>query len=181
MIDSGMVKVDEVPENTGATREYTEIDTNEYLNYKAEGDDVDRGIIQQGYSKTMYPYRVGENLGVTYEMRTQNKYPQVYNMLFGAGKKGYNSIDLDLTHRLTFGTAVSYTDRKGRTIATTCGDSLQLNNRIAEVKSILINGENLKRALWLFMATLRNLYYENLQRLNEWRQNLFCQAIVRTA
>ncbi len=121
MIDSGMVRVTDIPEHTGNTREFSEIDTNEYLTYKGEGDQAARGRIQQGYTATMTHYRVAENIGITYEMRTQNKYPEVINALLNGGRKGWNTIDLDLSHRLTFGTATSYTDRDGRTIDVTTG------------------------------------------------------------
>jgi len=126
MINSGMVKVMNISEHTGNTREFSEIDTNEYLTYKGESDQAARGKVQQGYTKTMTMYRVAENIGISYEMRTQNKYPEVVNALLSAGAKGQNTIDLDLSHRLTFGTATSYTDRDGRTIDTTVGDTYQL-------------------------------------------------------
>lgn len=122
MINSGLVKVLNISENTGNSREFSEIDTNEYLTYKGEGDQASRGRVQQGYSKTMTKYRVAENIGISYEMRTENKYPEVVNALMGAGRKGANTIDLDLSHRITFGIAGSYTDRDGRTIVTTTGD-----------------------------------------------------------
>lgn len=121
MIDSGMVRVTDIPEHTGNTREFSEIDTNEYLTYKGEGDQAARGKIQQGYTATMTHYRVAENIGITYEMRTQNKYPEVINALLNGGRKGWNTIDLDLSHRLTFGASTSYTDRDGRTIDVTTG------------------------------------------------------------
>ena len=126
MMDSGFVKVMDISENTGNTREFSEIDTNEYLSYKGQGDQAARGKVQQGYTKTMTKYRVAENIGITYEMRKENKYPEVINTLLNGGAKGYKTIDLDLSHRFTFGTVTSYTDRDGRTIATTCGDGLQL-------------------------------------------------------
>jgi len=126
MVDSGMVKVMNIDQHTGNTREFSEIDTDEYLTYKAEGDQAARGRIQQGYTNTMTSYRVAENIGVTYEMRTQNKYQQVSTSLLSAGAKGYKRIDLDLSHRLSFGTATTYTDRDGRTIAIDTGDDLQL-------------------------------------------------------
>lgn len=123
MVDSGMVKVMDIPESTGNTREFSEIDTNEYLSYKGQSDQAARGQVQQGYSATMTSYRVAENIGVSYEMRTQNKYPEVLNALLAGGRKGYNTMDLDLSHRLTFGNATSYTDRDGRTIDVTTGAS----------------------------------------------------------
>lgn len=111
-----------ISQNTGSTREFSEIDDNEYLSYKGEGAQAKRGKVQQGYSKTMTKYRVAENIGITYEMRTENKYPEVLRRITGAAKKGPNSIDLDLSHRLTFGTSSSYTDRDGRSIDVTTGD-----------------------------------------------------------
>ena len=74
----------------------------------------------------MTKYRVAENIGISYEMMTENKYPEIQSALFSGGQKGPNTIDLDLTHRLTFGTATSYTDRDGRTIDTAVGDTFQL-------------------------------------------------------
>jgi len=124
--DSGMVKVMDIAEHTGNTREFSEIDTNEYLTRKAESDDSARGRIQQGYSKTMTKYRVAENIGISYEMKSENKYPEVLNALLSGGAKGGNTMDLDLSHRLSFGTATSYTDKDGVTIDTTCGDTKQL-------------------------------------------------------
>lgn len=123
MVDSGMVKVMDIPEHTGNTREFSEIDTNEYLRYKGQSDQAARGQVQQGYSATMTSYRVAENIGISYEMRTQNKYPEVLNALLAGGRKGYNRMDLDLSHRLSFGTATSYTDLDGRSIDLTTGAS----------------------------------------------------------
>ena len=69
---------------------------------------------------------VAENIGISYEMRTENKYPEVINALTGGGRKGANTIDLDLSHRITFIASTSYTDRDGRTITTTVGDGFEL-------------------------------------------------------
>lgn len=123
MRESGMVKEMAIPEHTGNTREFSEVDANEYLTYKEEGDQAARGRIQQGYTATMTKYRVAENIGITYEMRHENKYPEVINALLSGGQKGPNTMDLDLSHRLTFGASTSYTDRDGRTIDVTTGAS----------------------------------------------------------
>lgn len=105
MRDSGMVKEVSISEHTGNTREFSEIDSNEYLTYKGQGDQAARAQVEQGYSNTMTAYRVAENIGITYEMRTQNKYPEVVARLLSAGRKGPQTIDLDLSHRIGFGTA----------------------------------------------------------------------------
>lgn len=126
MVGSGIVKTMDITENTGNTREFSEIDSNEYLSYKGQSDQAARGKVQQGYSKIMTKYRVAENIGISYEMRSENKYPEVTNALLNGGRKGPNTIDLDLSMRLAFATATSYTDRDGRTINTTVGDGFQL-------------------------------------------------------
>jgi hypothetical protein len=126
MRTSGMVKEMAIPENTGNTREFTEVETNEYLTFKGQSDQAARGKIQQGYTKTMTSYRVGENIGISYEMKTQNKYPEVIAALTSAGRKGPNTIDLDLSMRISYAASTSYTDRDGRTVATTVGDTFQL-------------------------------------------------------
>lgn len=123
MLNSGLVKKVNIPQNTGNTREFSSADMNEYLTYKGESDQAARGQVQQGYSKTMTSYRVAENIGISYEMRTQNKYPEVVSRLTGSARQGANTMDLDLSHRITFGTATSYTDRDGRTIDVTTGAS----------------------------------------------------------
>jgi len=134
MMESGMVKVMDIPQNTGDTRKWSEIDDNEYLSFKGENDQAARGQIQQGYDKTMTAYRVAENIGITYEMKTQNKYPEVISKLLAGGRKGTNTIDLDLSHRIGFANAVSYVDRDGRTIDTTIGD---------DTKALLNSGHTL--------------------------------------
>ena len=134
MLSSGFVKKSNIPENTGNTKEFSEIETNEYLSYKAEGDQASRGRVQQGYTKIMTKYRIGEDMGITYEMRHENKYNNVINALLSGGAKGYKTIDLDLSHRFTFGTADSYTDRDGRTIDLTVGDGLSLFNTAHTLK-----------------------------------------------
>ena len=122
--ESGLFNVLNIPENTGNTREFSEIDSNEYLSFKGQGDQAARARVQQGYTKTMTKYRVAENIGITYEMRTENKYPEVLKRLTDGARKGPNTIDLDLSHRITFMTATSYVDRDGRTIDISMGDTL---------------------------------------------------------
>jgi len=123
---SGLFRVLPISENTGNTREFSEIDDNEYLSFKGEGDQAKRAKVQQGYTKTMTSFRVAENIGITHEMRTQNKYPEVVSRISSGGRKGANTIDLDLSHRITFITSTSYTDRDGRSIDVSTGDGLAL-------------------------------------------------------
>ena len=123
---SGLCKIETIPNGNGNTKEFSSISGEEYLHFKGEGDQAERGKVQQGYSNIMYATRQAANIGITWEMRTQNKYSTVIGQLTSAGRQGVNSMELDGTHRFTFGTATTYTDRDGRTVAIDCGDDLQL-------------------------------------------------------
>lgn len=123
---SGIFKEVSISKNTGNTREFSEIDLEEYAKYKGESAQAERASVQQGYSKTMSKYRVANDIGISFEMRDENKYPEVMAKLTGLGSQGPKRFDLDLSHRITFCTATSYVDMDGRTIATTTGDGYQL-------------------------------------------------------
>lgn len=123
---SGLFKEVPIPQNTGNTREFSEIDLEEYAGKKAESNQASRAKVQQGYSKVGTLYRIAKDIGISYEMRTQGKYQEIKDRLTNLGKMGPNRMDLDLSHRLTFGTATSYTDLDGDTVDTTVGDGLQL-------------------------------------------------------
>ena len=126
MMDSGLFKTMPIPANTGNTREFSEIDSQEYAKEKDQGDQAQRAQVQQGYTKTMKSKRVALDIGITYEHRTQNKYPEITEQLTGSGRQVSNRIDLDLAHRVSFATATSYVNMDGRTVDITVGDDLQL-------------------------------------------------------
>jgi len=123
MFTSGIFNIEAIPQNSGNTREYTEIDLEEYAKFKGQGDQASRAKVQQGYSKVMTSFRIANDIGITYEMRTQNKYIEVIRRLTNLARLPVNRRELDLTHRFTFGTAISYTDMDGRTIDITTGAS----------------------------------------------------------
>src|SRR3954452_17188242 len=99
--ESGLFKVEAVPENTGNIRQLTEIDQNEYARLKGESDQATRAKIQQGYTKNLQSYRIAADIGISYEMRTQNKYQEVISRLENLANQAVNKMDLDLSHRLT--------------------------------------------------------------------------------
>ncbi len=124
--NSGLYKELPIPNLTGNTRTFSEIDLEEYASKKGESDQATRARVQQGYSKTGTLYRVAKDIGVSYEMRNYGKYLEIKEKLTNLGKLAPNRLDLDLTHRLTFGTATSYADLDGDTVDTTIGDTLAL-------------------------------------------------------
>jgi len=87
MQGSGLFKSMPIPAMTGNTREFSEIDSQEYAKEKPQGDQAERAQVQQGYSATMTSKRVALDIGITYEHRTQNKYPEITEQLTGSGKQ----------------------------------------------------------------------------------------------
>jgi len=126
MRTSGLVKEVPIAANSGNTREFSEMDLEEYAKVKDQGDQAQRAKVQQGYSKAMTQYRVALDIGITYEMRTQNKYPEVVAKLMNLGRTPYNRMDLDLSHRIGFGASTTYTNMDGETITITTGDTKAL-------------------------------------------------------
>lgn len=126
MRNSGLFKVVSIPQNSGNSWEFSEIDLEEYASKKGESDQASRARIQQGYTKTVTPFRIAKDIGISYEMRTQNKYPEIVARLTNLGSLASNRIDLDLAHRITFGASTSFTNKDGDSVDTTVGDGLAL-------------------------------------------------------
>ena len=131
---SGLWRQETVPQNTGNTREYSEIDLENYAKSKGEGAQSERARVQQGYSKIAKLKRIAMDIGITYEMRTQNKYSDVVARLTNLGALTARRIELDLSHRITFGQATSYVDMDGDTVDLTTGDGLSLFNTAHTVR-----------------------------------------------
>lgn len=123
---SGLFKVVDFPRNTGDTREYNEIDLEEYASIKAEGDQAEQAKVQQGYTKILTLRRFGSDIQVTWEMRNRNKYADVFSKITNLGGMQKRRMDLDLSHRITFATATAYTDKDGESVSTTVGDGFAL-------------------------------------------------------
>jgi len=134
MRGSGFFNVSSIPQNTGNTREFSEIDLEEYADNKGESAQSDRAKKQQGYTKIMTQKRVSKDIGISYEMRTQNKDQEVIKRLTNLGSLVPNRMDLDLSHRLSFMTATSYTDKNGDVVSIDLGDDLALASTVHKVR-----------------------------------------------
>ena len=162
MRTSGLVKEMPIPQLTGNTREFSEIDLNEYAKKKGESDQAARARVQQGYSKTGTLKRVATDIGISYEMRTQGKYYEIKQKLTNLGKLVPNRMDLDLSHRLGFGSATTYTDMDGDTVDISVGDTLALYSTVHTLRgssttfrNILANNPQLSRGALEAMETMR--------------------------
>lgn len=124
--NSGIFRIDNIADHVGNTKEYSEIDLEEYADDKPEGEESARARVQQGYSKIGTLYRVSKDIGITYEMKHYNKYIDVITRLTNLGALAAKRMELDLSHRITFATSTSYTNMSGVTVDTTVGDTLAL-------------------------------------------------------
>lgn len=126
--NSGIFIVEDVPANTGETRDYTEIDLELYTSDKDQGDQSARARVQLGYNKLVTARRQSVDIGITYEMRRFNKYPDVVRKLTNLAQTPANRLELDLSHRLGFATATTYTNKDGAVLDISTGASQTLWN-----------------------------------------------------
>lgn len=124
--NSGIFVVESIPNNDGDIKDYGEIDLELYADNKAQGNQAGRAKVVLGYNKNVSVKRVAKDIGITYEMRRFNKYPDVVRRLTNLAQLPVNRLELDLSHRLGFGTATTYTDKNGATVDISLGDTLAL-------------------------------------------------------
>jgi len=144
----------------------------EYADNKGESAQSERAKTQQGYTKTMKSKRVSKDIGISVEMRDQNKYQDVINRLTSLGKLVGNRMDLDLAHRITFMTALTYTDKNGDTVIIDLGDDLALastghtiRGSSATYRNILANNPRLSKGA--LQAARRLIVSDTMNQLGE--------------
>lgn len=112
--------------NTGSIRRFQALDMERFALAKPEGAAAKKTKIGIGYYKDANAKRIAREINISWEMRRYNKEPEALQKITSLSEFCPNRYELDLTHRLTFATATSYTDMDGNTISTTTGDGLQL-------------------------------------------------------
>jgi len=110
----------------GSTKQYNEVDGETFADFKAEGANTTKAKAGIGYNVTMTARTFSKEIDITLEMRNDNRYREVGSLITSLSEFCENRMDLDLTHRLTFAGATSYTDKNGETVATTTGDGFSL-------------------------------------------------------
>lgn len=116
----------DIPKGTGDRRVFWELEGDMFARYKAEGADATKARVIKGYSVTGYIRRFAAEVDITWEARNQGKNQEVVTRLTNLSHFGPQKLALDLTHRLTFATATSYTDMDGETVSTAMGDTYAL-------------------------------------------------------
>ena len=118
--------VDPVGKGQGNSKRYNEVDVETYADHKPEGVNHKKAKVGIGYNLDMTARTFSKEIEITLEMRDDNRYREVGTLITNLSEFCENRQDLDLTHRLSFATSLSYVDRNGETIATATGDGLAL-------------------------------------------------------
>ena len=127
MKNSGFVKTNVIPKNTGDSKIFVEmIDTSKYATTRDEGEDASEGLIQYGYEKSATVYTIAQVRSITKLMRDAGKDMEVLRTITSLTNVCPETIDLDLANRLTFAWATTYTALDGSTRSITVGDGLAL-------------------------------------------------------
>jgi hypothetical protein len=126
MLESGIFKIMDIEEGTGDRRLFDEVDREEYASRVVEGGTASEVRAQQGYSKYMFSGTVGKDVVTTYQFRTKHKFSETIRKVQDVMDLPLNRTNLDLSHRLTFATATSYTNQDGEVVDVTLGDGLAL-------------------------------------------------------
>jgi hypothetical protein len=106
----------------GSSKRYNEIDIEKYADHKGEGANSKKAKAGVGYQIDMTARTFSKEIDITLEMRNDNRYNEVGSLITSLANFCQNRMDLDLTHRLSFSTASSYTDKNGDSVVTTVGD-----------------------------------------------------------
>lgn len=124
--ESAMLFMSEnVGEYAETIRRYDEQDMNQYAHDKGQGVDAQRLSFGVGYTKSVYAYRIGAQLNVSYEMRTAKRF-EIAKAINRFVMSAPNRMELDRQHRLTFANAVSYVNMDGRVVDVSMGDTQAL-------------------------------------------------------
>ena len=110
----------------GSSKRYKEIDVETFADVKPEGVNSAKSRTGIGYEVDMTARTFSKEIDITLEMRNDNRYKEVGGMITSLSQFCENRQDLDLTHRLTFATATTYTDLNGNSIDIAVGDGLAL-------------------------------------------------------
>lgn len=127
MRNSGLVMEETIPQQTWEYKRYAErIHRNQYASYRAEWAVSSEALVQYGYEKDLAVYTVSLEVSITKRMRVAGKDQDILDQITSLSDVCPATIDLDLSHRITFATSTSYTDRDWRTVDITVWDSLAL-------------------------------------------------------
>jgi hypothetical protein len=127
MRSSGIVVEKAMPQHTGDTIRFAErIHRTPYASTRDEWDISSAALVQYWYEKDVQVQTVSLEISITKRMRVAGKDQEILDKVTSLVEVCPSTIDLDLTHRLTFAWSTSYVNRDGNTVSITTGDGLAL-------------------------------------------------------
>ena len=127
MRKSGIVVEKAMPMHTGDTVRIAErLNRTPYASTRDEGDTSTAALVQYGYEKDIQVKTVSLEVSITKRMRVAGKDQAILDSVTSLGVVCPDTIDLDLTHRLSFAWETSYTDMNGDSVAIDTGLDLAL-------------------------------------------------------
>lgn len=134
---------DSMGPNEGELKLLQEYDTTTYARAKPQGVDAKKAAFGIGYYITIRTKRIGIESEITFEMRRYNKKQEVMSAIQSLPHFCPQRVELDLTHRLTFSAATTYTDLDGNLVDLTVGDGLALASAVHTLKFSTLTYSNL--------------------------------------
>jgi hypothetical protein len=175
---SGIFNETSFPDGTGKFRRMSEYDFELYAHNKAEGAQSAIQKQQLGYEKDMTLVRKSINVEYTYEGSHYEKYSFNTDAIREAKSQMNRRLDLDLQHRITFGTATTYVDMDGANVDISVGDTLALFSTAHTVRAsastyrnILANNPQVSKGA---LEAMEKMWIENTI-------NQFGQKVARPA
>lgn len=127
LMETGVAKRDVIPAHSGDTRRYKERPhRSPYARYTPESGQMPSALVQVGYYKDAAASKKSLSITISLEMRELGKNREIIDSTTDLVEVAPNRMDLDLSLRLGFAFASSYTDMDGRTVDVTTGDSQPL-------------------------------------------------------
>lgn len=124
---TGIAIRDVIQSGSGDTRRYKErLHRSPYARFVPESGQMPQALVQTGYYKDAQSTQKGLTITVSLAMRQTGKNQEIIRDVTDLTEVAPNRIDLDLSLRLGFAFATSYTDSDGRTVDVTTGDSQAL-------------------------------------------------------
>lgn len=117
-----LYNAERVGSGQGSSKRIEEFDGETFASFKPEGSNSQKAFVGAGYSVDMNARTFSKEIEITLEMRNDNRYAQIGQLIIDLTSFCENRQDLDLTHRLTFATSSSYVDMDGETVTITMGD-----------------------------------------------------------
>ena len=134
MRNSGIVVESALPKHTGEFKRFAErIHRNQYASIRDEWDVSEQALSQYGYEKDMQVYTISLEISITKRMRVAGKDQPIIDEITNLSEVCPSTMDLDLSHRLTFAWATNFTDRGWNTISIDVGDDLALISAVHEL------------------------------------------------